>query len=599
MRNRPAGFRWLLGLTILAGAHSSSTSAQDGPTGPEVNKAIDRGVDYLKAIQRRDGSWTHRDEQNVIGMTALGGLALFESGVPRDHPSLVKAEEYVRDRILNDYQTYDVALAIMFLSKLHPDDVGETRDLIRKLGWRLAASERGGMWDYGLRNPGPNFPLKIVERPPVGLPEANPPGLPAAEGPGGVAAGPGGGGNAPGAVPGKADQGIDGKSKAGGTVPGRAERRIEGESKGGETAPAQAERAGNGEPKAKSDGKAAEAPNAPRGKPAGPPNQVKDATNKAGPRQRGVPLDSPVGDHSNTQFAMIGVWIAGRYGYDNQRTLERLEAHFRATQRGDGSWGYHARDGVGSGSQAMTCVGVLGMYLAATRDRDDGLDREGRGKELESDPTFRRGLEAVTDYAKRMDANSNSYFLWSIERVCVSLGKETLDGFDWYKAGARILLDRQRLDGSWDSGFWGPNADTCLTLLFLHRSNLVEKINEIVQVPGFKMIAGLPYRAAPPGEAAPMPPAEEEIALTEPPPAAVEPAEVATPAETESSVVEPGPMPPAEPEVRVSPEPTGPKSPGRDGYPFRDPRESGGHLGMLLVLVVLLAVPSLWTRRSP
>ena len=50
---------------------------------------------------------------------------------------------------------------------------------------------------------------------------------------------------------------------------------------------------------------------------------------------------------------------------------------------------------------------------------------------------------------------SDIYYLWSLERVCVALGLRSLDGFDWYAHGARILIDRQQDDGGWPHDRWG------------------------------------------------------------------------------------------------------------------------------------------------
>ena len=47
----------------------------------------------------------------------------------------------------------------------------------------------------------------------------------------------------------------------------------------------------------------------------------------------------------------------------------------------------------------------------------------------------------------------------------VGLTRSRLDGFDWYAAGARVLLDRQRPDGSWPDDRWGSLPNTCLALV--------------------------------------------------------------------------------------------------------------------------------------
>ena len=69
-------------------------------------------------------------------------------------------------------------------------------------------------------------------------------------------------------------------------------------------------------------------------------------------RNRRVRTCPGSGDHSNTQFALLGVWAAGRHGFDPDGALESIDHHFRDTQLDDGRWGY--RPGMG-GTDSMTC----------------------------------------------------------------------------------------------------------------------------------------------------------------------------------------------------------------------------------------------------
>ena len=63
------------------------------------------------------------------------------------------------------------------------------------------------------------------------------------------------------------------------------------------------------------------------------------------------------------------------------------------------------------------------------------------------------------------------YYLYSLERVGVLYGIRKLGGHDWYLEGARVLLNAQKPDGSWDaSHFKHPTWDTCFAILFLKRA---------------------------------------------------------------------------------------------------------------------------------
>jgi hypothetical protein len=43
-------------------------------------------------------------------------------------------------------------------------------------------------------------------------------------------------------------------------------------------------------------------------------------------------------DHSNTQFATLALWVGRRHGLPVDKSLERIAAHYRATQNADGGW---------------------------------------------------------------------------------------------------------------------------------------------------------------------------------------------------------------------------------------------------------------------
>ena len=40
-----------------------------------------------------------------------------------------------------------------------------------------------------------------------------------------------------------------------------------------------------------------------------------------------------VPDNSNTQFALLGVWAAGRHGFDSDAALAALDDHFRGDRQ--------------------------------------------------------------------------------------------------------------------------------------------------------------------------------------------------------------------------------------------------------------------------
>src|SRR5690606_25049560 len=79
-------------LCIAAAALPSPAWSQ---TPEEVNRAIDRGVDYLKAKQRINGSWDEYGDYEG-GVTSLAALALLSCDVRPDDEKIQKALSYLR-----------------------------------------------------------------------------------------------------------------------------------------------------------------------------------------------------------------------------------------------------------------------------------------------------------------------------------------------------------------------------------------------------------------------------------------------------------------------------------------------------------------------
>ena len=83
----------------------------------KVDKAIDRGVSYLISLQQRDGSWAHYRDRYRNGQTALAAYTLLKCDVPRSHPALVRAFEFLERKAPK--HTYSVALQMMAYEATH------------------------------------------------------------------------------------------------------------------------------------------------------------------------------------------------------------------------------------------------------------------------------------------------------------------------------------------------------------------------------------------------------------------------------------------------------------------------------------------------
>jgi hypothetical protein len=220
------------------------------------------------------------------------------------------------------------------------------------------------------------------------------------------------------------------------------------------------------------------------------------------------------GDNSNTQFAVLGLWTARKYGLPVERALETTDSLFRRTTNPDGGWAYMSRGAPGAllplpgapvppgsgSSPAMTCSGLLGIGLnygaineAALRTRSDDPDKPRPAGPKPRDPsqdsavknafrllgTWVDAMAHGDGKAPRINNASGKfyYFLWSLERVCVAYGVQKVGKTDWYDWGCDILLANQGGDGGWNNGEFRGGPDTCFALLVLRKADLVKGLN--------------------------------------------------------------------------------------------------------------------------
>ena len=265
----------------------------------EVNRAIDRGVAHLKEIQTDGGTWSS-DLRYETGLAALPALTLLECGVPPDDQHIQKAAAFVRrtaSRLQTGTTTYELALSILFLDRL-----GDPRDeaLIRTMALRLIAGQTAaGGWTYGCPTLSPKeeeslWTILQTTRPRSSLDL--------------VASKPG-------------DDRLDDLfvGRVGGTPPAPVV---------GSTIPL----------------------------PAGPTEdelkQAKLMYDDLSPALKAIPaLKPPTGDeqmprgdnsdNSNTQFATLGLWAAGRHGVPMARSLSLLARRFQVSQDLRGGWTYN------------------------------------------------------------------------------------------------------------------------------------------------------------------------------------------------------------------------------------------------------------------
>jgi hypothetical protein len=426
----------------------------------KIDEAIDKGVRWLKVHGVTDGG----AHQNRLGTWALTGLTLLECGVPPDDPAVQKVLERVRNDARKQKQTYDLSLCIMFLDRY--GDSGD-RELIQMLALRLIAGQnRAGGWTYEcpVLSPDTERQLLLVLEDLPPLPGQIRPGGPGRQtDPKAPAAPPQ---TNPPAKPGQQSSGTQPGEKPG----------------GGAQKPAAVN-----PPPAKPAKKPPVKPNKP-GKPlpALPPDLNDLPVARFEPGQK-LEFRNLRDDNSNTQFAILALWIARKHGIPAERSLAMIEARFRQSQQKDGTWGYHTAMTRPLRPDSMTCAGLVGLAVGRGVVQPEDAAR----LELTRDPAVEQALRHLGTVIGKpsekrrvhplgADSLGDLYFLWSLERVAVIYDLRTIDGKDWYTWGAEAILKNQSDDGSWREQ-WAGTPDTCFALLFLKRANVAQDLTETLR----------------------------------------------------------------------------------------------------------------------
>ena len=130
-------------MTILALAVASSAPAA---TPKEIDAAIKKGTDLLKARYKGAAGAGGGDGNYGIGPTCLAGLALLEAGTPANDESIKVITEAVRTGSYSQHSTYQTSLCLMYLDRLgDPADVPRIQMLAVRL---LVGQNAQGGWSY-------------------------------------------------------------------------------------------------------------------------------------------------------------------------------------------------------------------------------------------------------------------------------------------------------------------------------------------------------------------------------------------------------------------------------------------------------------------
>ncbi len=454
----------------------SSLSAEDQA---RVNKAIERGVDFLKIQQTAAGTWNGAG--HPLAMAALPALTLLECGVPADDRFIQKAVAFVRSHAANNTSTYEISLALLFLDRL-----GDKQDepLLRSLGLRLLTGQTpAGGWSYGCQAVDPrlepNLLLVLEQTRPRNPLELFVTG-----------------------TDGRANLeliGLDTKVKLSPELIGMASKldpdgpfrgvaagvnKLRPDFTGPDSTVPRNDPVVTERDKERTEAARKALANL-------PPNLQRIPSLLPPSVQKEMPRNDQ-SDNSNTQFAILGVLAASRHGVPTDRAMGLIVQRFRTSQNQDGTFGYHYLRGGGSaGSPSMTGAGLLG--LAVTHGLTAGIKMEGMAAKGVQDQHIQKALTALSrnidrplgkPVGPRGRAPVNLYFLWTVERVGMLYGLPKINDKDWYHWGAEALLETQMKDGNWANGGYHqamPNTDTCFALLFLKRANLAKDLTVKIQ----------------------------------------------------------------------------------------------------------------------
>ncbi len=194
-------------------------------------------------------------------------------------------------------------------------------------------------------------------------------------------------------------------------------------------------------------------------------------------------------DQSNSQYGVLGAWVAGEAGLEVPRAYwQAVEEYWQTVQNDDGGWGYTApprRTIRRESYPAMTAAGIATLLITHDQLHVEDFADIGQNK---MDAHLGRAMEWFEqNFARTMNPEArfgesgspayglNYYFLYGVERVALACGYRTFGGVDWYRAGAEYILAQQYRSGKWAGSWtgdwvdgWRPGA-TAYAMLFLIR----------------------------------------------------------------------------------------------------------------------------------
>lgn len=182
-------------------------------------------------------------------------------------------------------------------------------------------------------------------------------------------------------------------------------------------------------------------------------------------------------DNSNSQFGVLGVWMATEAGENSER-LNRfwklVEQHWLRQQNTDGGWSYKKGASYEASTGSMTAAGLTSLYVIL----DKVYGRSGHKKAIQVVEAINHGLDWYKKNFSTENPNGSAqwqyYYLYGVERTGRASGRKYFRDRDWFREGAHWLLEKQNQDGSWND-----LHDTCFALLFLCHGRAAILMNKL------------------------------------------------------------------------------------------------------------------------
>ncbi len=166
------------------------------------------------------------------------------------------------------------------------------------------------------------------------------------------------------------------------------------------------------------------------------------------------------GDNSNSQFGLLGVWAARQADVEvSKRYWDMVLRHWERTQNPDGGWPYNTKSTNPSQRRTkptMTAAGVASLFVCL--DNVNPQQFVGCARDIR-DPHLERGLGYFDKNFARIVGSLSHYGLYGVERVGLACGYKYFGTADWYKLGAKRLLNDASLIKAW-GGAWVPKPQS-------------------------------------------------------------------------------------------------------------------------------------------